>query len=110
MMVDMVCIVSETDADVIAPLFTKRLAPVTVVKGDTTKLCAAVTGLFSSLTLTAACHAQGGPENLAHFVRRKFIIILTDIRNCFTVRIRRKFAILPSLTRALPERFRDDLC
>ena len=38
------CVCSVTDAQMIPPQFTQRLAPVTVVKGDNTKLCAALTG------------------------------------------------------------------
>ena len=41
---DCVFICSVIDGDVIPPQFTQRLVPVTVVKGDNTKLCAAITG------------------------------------------------------------------
>ena len=45
---------------------------------------------------TTARWIQGVPKIGTIFIRLTFIK-LTDFRNCFTVRIRRKFAIIPSL-------------
>jgi len=44
-----------------------------------------------------AFNPLGGPKIGSIFLRLNFIKILTDSRNCFTVIIRRKFAIIPSL-------------
>ena len=41
---------------------------------------------------------QGGPKTWHHFVRLNFTKIATDFQNYFTVRIRRKFVVLNTIT------------